>query len=236
MVLLAASALLLGLPLAAALPTQQPFASPPTAAEAANDDRLASHTGGNKYLTAEIRSFIDSLLAEWDSPGLSVAVVRRDPEAAGGWTMEAEGYGIAGADGRPMTGDSLSAIASNSKLFTAISAGLLVQNETLGEAYREKTGRTLSYRSKLQDLLPEGLWKLHDAVATEQADLVDLLVRAHVLTTYHGQTFPDTALPSRTGQASHGTTFRASPGRAACQRWSVLCSSSTAFLPGADDF
>lgn len=107
-------ALLLGLPLAAhALPAQQPF-SPPS-----SDNRLelpSADVGkpANQYLTPAVKTFIDDLLAEWDSPGMSVAIVRRDEDADGGWVMEAEGYGRAGADGRPMTGDSLSAIASNS--------------------------------------------------------------------------------------------------------------------------
>jgi len=177
MVLLSASALLLGLPFVAALPAQQqPFAPPPTDSSRL-DGSLGRDVPGNKYLTAEVRSFIDALLAEWDSPGMSVAIVRRDPDAPNGWTMEAEGYGTAGADGRPMDGNSLSAIASNSKLFTAFSAGMLVSNGTLGESYREQTGRTLSYRSKIKDILPDGLWQLHDPVATEEADVVDLLVR-----------------------------------------------------------
>lgn len=96
-----ASALLLALPLIHALPAaQQPFSPDLTS------------TKKNKYLTPDVKAYIDDLLAEWDSPGMSVAIVRKDDE--GSWLMEAEGYGIAGRDGRPMTGDSLHGIASNS--------------------------------------------------------------------------------------------------------------------------
>lgn len=120
--------------------------------------------------------------------------------------MEAAGYGVAGADGRPMGADSLSAIASNSKLFTAFSVGMLLRNDTLGEAYKDRTGQTLSYRSKLKDLLPNGLWELYDPVATEQADLVDLLVRHLISSASYlslADTDPGQSKSHRTGLPRH---------------------------------
>lgn len=68
----------------------------------------------NVFLTPVIREFINSVLEQWDSPGLSVAVVRKDDEEESGWKSETAGYGIAGEDGRLMDGDSLHGIASNS--------------------------------------------------------------------------------------------------------------------------
>jgi CubicO group peptidase (beta-lactamase class C family) len=58
-------------------------------------------------------------------------------------------------------------IASNSKLFTALAIGLLVQNGT-----KLSNGAELSWSSKLKDVLPE--WALMDEYASEHVDITDL--------------------------------------------------------------
>lgn len=86
---------------------QQPFL-----ASSPSPDDLSKNP--NVFLTPSIKTFITDVLSQWDSPGLSVAVVRRDPNEPSGWKSETAGYGIAGGDGRKMNADSLHGIASNS--------------------------------------------------------------------------------------------------------------------------
>jgi CubicO group peptidase (beta-lactamase class C family) len=70
----------------------------------------------------------------------------------------------------------LFSIASNSKLFTALSAGLIVLNETItrGPAAR------LTQRTKIKNVVPE--WELMDPIASNGTDLIDLLCMFPVLT------------------------------------------------------
>lgn len=63
---------------------------------------------------------------------------------------------------------SLFAIASNSKLFTALSVGLLIENHT-----RLPNGELLAWDTKVKDVLPE--WQLMDEYASDHVDVVDLL-------------------------------------------------------------
>ena len=77
--------------------------------------------------------YVKTLLEKWGSSGLSIAVVRKDESAPNGWRHEFGSYRIAHADGSPMTPDSVFAIASNSKLFLAVSVGFLICNKTLAE-------------------------------------------------------------------------------------------------------
>lgn len=56
-------------------------------------------------------------------------------------------------------------MASNSKLFTAIAAGLIAANGTSG----------FTQRTKIKDVVPE--WKLMDSIASDGTDLVDLLCK-----------------------------------------------------------
>ena len=55
-----------------------------------------------------------------------------------------------------MTPDSVLAIASKSKLFLAMSVGLLISNETLAE----QRGEEIKWSTKIRDLIPE--WGLMD--------------------------------------------------------------------------
>jgi hypothetical protein len=68
----------------------------------------------------------------------------------------------------PLTLQSLFAIASNSKLFTAVAVGLLIENHT-----RLPNGELLAWDTKVKDVLPE--WQLMDEYASDHVDVVDLL-------------------------------------------------------------
>jgi CubicO group peptidase (beta-lactamase class C family) len=68
-----------------------------------------------------------------------------------------------------MTPDSVFAIASNSKLFLAISVGLLVSNKTLAE----ERGKEIKWSTKIRDLVPE--WGLMDEEMDRGVSLQDML-------------------------------------------------------------
>ena len=113
--------------------------------------------------------YVKTLLEKWGSSGLSVAVVRKDDSAPNGWRHEFGSYGIAKVDGSPVTPDSLFAIASNSKLFLAISVGLLISNKTLAEV----RGEEIKWSTKIRDLIPE--WGLMDEEMDRGVSLQDML-------------------------------------------------------------
>jgi hypothetical protein len=62
----------------------------------------------------------------------------------------------------------LFAIASNSKLFAALSIGLLIENKTVLE-----NGDRLDYSTKIKDILPD--WRMVDPYMQDHLDVLDLL-------------------------------------------------------------
>ncbi|GAV99348.1 beta-lactamase transpeptidase-like protein [Lentinula edodes] len=123
----------------------------------------------NVFITPEINNFIEGILEEYNSPGLSLALVRRNETSSTGWLMEFGSYGTAKADGSPVTPDSLFAIASNSKLFLSLSVGLLIENQTLAD----QTGRELSWSSRAIDVIPQ--WGLMDEDMERIVNIQDML-------------------------------------------------------------
>ncbi|KAI3615342.1 beta-lactamase [Moniliophthora roreri] len=109
-------------------------------------------------LTPEIDQFIEGILSSWNSPGgVSVAVVKQH-DKDGTWHVETKGYGVAQVKGgKKMDEDSLVCIASNSKIFTTVAAGLLISDESLSPR--------ISWDTKIADILPKGIWKLADPIA-----------------------------------------------------------------------
>lgn len=120
-------------------------------------------------ITPEIDTFVNSLLAEWNSSGLAVAVVRRDPSSTDGWLREFGSYGIAKADGSRVTPDTMFGIASNSKLFLSLSVGLLINNKTLAA----ERGQQIKWATKAKALIPE--WGLMDEEMDRGVSLQDML-------------------------------------------------------------
>ncbi|KAF5376299.1 hypothetical protein D9615_008485 [Tricholomella constricta] len=118
-------------------------------------------------ISPQVESYTHALLTSHCSPGLAIAVVLKDPSAATGFRHQLLGAGHARTSSPspvPVTPDTLFAIASNSKLFLALAAGLLISNASLN----------LDWTTKLASVIPE--WKLVDPVASEEATLLDLLV------------------------------------------------------------
>ncbi|ESK87477.1 beta-lactamase [Moniliophthora roreri MCA 2997] len=121
-----------------------------------------STSAAQNVLTPEVDTFIEGTLASWfSSGGVGVAVVRQLED--GTWNVETKGYGNRG-DGNNVTADTLFAMGSSSKLFGALTTGLLIANESV-------TPR-ITLDTKIADIIPG--WQLADPVASEQATIVDL--------------------------------------------------------------
>ncbi|KAF8875597.1 hypothetical protein CPB84DRAFT_1752637 [Gymnopilus junonius] len=120
-------------------------------------------------ISERTEQYIQTLLTKWNSSGISVAVVRKDENSRTGWHHEFGAYGVAKADGSPVTPDSLFAIASNSKLVLAFSVGLLISNKTLAE----ERGNEIKWSTKIRDLIPE--WGLMDEDMDRAVTLQDMV-------------------------------------------------------------
>lgn len=104
----------------------------------------------------ELRRYIEQEQAAWQVPGLALAVVRGDE------VLLAEGFGLRDvAGGLPVTPDTLFAIGSSTKAFTATALGLLVDQ-----------GR-LDWDRPLREYLP--FFRMHDPLAGERITPRDLL-------------------------------------------------------------
>ena len=131
--------------------------------------RFSSSNPTGVLISGNTDQYVKTLLEKWGSSGLSVAAVRKDDSAPNGWRHEFGSYGIAQADGSPMTPDSVFGIASNSKLFLAMSVGLLISNKTLAE----ERGKEIKWSTKIRDLIPE--WGLMDEEMDRGVSLQDML-------------------------------------------------------------
>jgi CubicO group peptidase (beta-lactamase class C family) len=89
-------------------------------------------------------------------PGIAVAVVKDDQ------VIHSKGYGVSSmATGKKMDENTLFAIASNSKAFTAAALGILVDEGKL------------SWNTKVIDIIPE--FRLYNSYVTEDFNIKDLL-------------------------------------------------------------
>ena len=134
--------------------------------------KASQHSPSNStavLISGNTDQYVKTLMEKWGSAGLSVAAVRKDDSAPNGWRYEFGSYGIAQADGSPITPDSVFAIASNSKLFLAMSVGLLISNKTLAE----ERGEEIKWSTKIRDLIPE--WGLMDEEMDRGVSLQDML-------------------------------------------------------------
>ncbi|KAH6885585.1 beta-lactamase/transpeptidase-like protein [Coprinopsis sp. MPI-PUGE-AT-0042] len=137
-------------------------------------------------ITERTSKYIESLIEEWNSTGLAVAVVQKLPPTVNSsiptWKIEYGSYGLARTSPSNdnatrtdiVTPDTLFSIASNSKLFLSISVGLLISNQTLAESFQNRTGKKLGWWTKLKDLMPEE-WVLEDKDIERGATIQDLL-------------------------------------------------------------
>ncbi|RZK46171.1 MAG: class A beta-lactamase-related serine hydrolase [Hymenobacter sp.] len=106
--------------------------------------------------TPQIDSLAARTLRTFDVPGAAITIVQH------GRVVLAKGYGVRVAGTRPaVDANTLFAIASNSKAFTAAALGILVDEGKLG------------WDDKVIDYLPE--FRLYDAYATADCTIRDLL-------------------------------------------------------------
>ena len=100
--------------------------------------------------------WVESVMTEWKVPGLGVAIVKD------GKTVYARGYGWRDVERQlPVTADTLFAIGSNTKSFTAALLAMQVDDGAL------------AWDEPIRSVLPE--FRLHDPVATAGMTAADLL-------------------------------------------------------------
>jgi CubicO group peptidase (beta-lactamase class C family) len=101
-------------------------------------------------------AYIEQAMEAWGLAGMSVAVVKD------GQTIYAKGFGVRSVDtGEPVDEHTLFAIGSNSKLFTAVSAGMMVDEGKM------------DWDGPITDYLP--WFQLHDPYVTRELTLRDAL-------------------------------------------------------------
>lgn len=80
----------------------------------------------SKLDLGDFERYMETLVRDWHVPGVGVSIVRNDE------VVMTQGYGHRDvAKARPFTSSTLFPIASNTKLFTAVAAGLLVERGLL---------------------------------------------------------------------------------------------------------
>ncbi|TRM58482.1 beta-lactamase/transpeptidase-like protein [Schizophyllum amplum] len=124
----------------------------------------ASSRPAEQVLDAVMADFILDTINEWNSPGgVAVAFVRELND--GGWQVETQGYGRAKEDDAPVDENTLFAIASNSKLFTATAAGMLISNTSISPP--------LSWDTKLASVIPG--FATMDPIASAESTITDAM-------------------------------------------------------------
>jgi CubicO group peptidase (beta-lactamase class C family) len=105
---------------------------------------------------------IDAVRQRWGIPGMAVAVVT-SPRSHHGQGVQFLNFGTATNDGKPVDSDSLFCIASNSKLFAALSVLKMID-----DGVTLPSGAPLSLATKVKDVLPE--WGLMGTTRSCSAD------------------------------------------------------------------
>ena len=110
----------------------------------------------NEVIFQHLRAFIDSTMKSWNVPGLAMAIVKD------GEVIFSEGFGYRNVESKlPVTPNTLFAIGSSSKAFTAASLGILVDDGKI------------DWDKPVRDYLPT--FKLHDNFASERMTPRDLV-------------------------------------------------------------
>ncbi|MBK8147428.1 MAG: serine hydrolase [Acidobacteria bacterium] len=117
---------------------------------------------------AEIDAYAEKTRAEWNVPGVAVAIVKDDR------VIFAKGYGVRDIN-KPdkVDADTLFAIASNSKAFTAASIAMLIAEKKIG-----------GWDDKVSKYLPE--FQMYDPWVTNELTIRDLLSHRSGLDTFSG--------------------------------------------------
>jgi CubicO group peptidase (beta-lactamase class C family) len=115
-----------------------------------------SIASGQKISSSQIDSIVHSAMSQMTHVGLAVAVIQD------GEVIHSKGYGIASvSSGQKVNDQTLFAIASNSKSFTAAALAILVDEGKL------------DWNDKVVKYIPE--FKMYDSYVTENFNIIDLL-------------------------------------------------------------
>jgi CubicO group peptidase (beta-lactamase class C family) len=98
-------------------------------------------------------AYMAKVLKDWNAPGVGVGIVVNDK------LVFAKGYGYRDYEKKlPFTSNTMSPIASNTKLFTAIAAGMLVEEGKLtwDKPVRESVPTIRFYNNQLSDTVTLG--------------------------------------------------------------------------------
>ncbi len=126
--------------------------------------------GQTKEQLEILDKYYQKTLAEWHIPGMAIAITNGDS------IIFSKGYGYANLDQKTkVDGNTLFAIASNTKAFTAASIGQLVEEKKLKFSY------------KVIDYLP--YYKLYNDYTTQNETIEDLLSHRNGLKTFSGDLF-----------------------------------------------
>jgi CubicO group peptidase (beta-lactamase class C family) len=115
----------------------------------------------------ELDTYYAQALSDWNVPGMAIAIVKD------GEIIFSKGYGTLNVEtGQAVDGNSLFAIASNSKAFTATALAMLIEDGKL------------SWNDKVREYLP--WFELYDPYVSENFTIRDLLTHRSGLKTFSG--------------------------------------------------
>lgn len=126
-----------------------------------------SLTAQNNHKTAALDTYFQKAIVDWDVPAMGIAIVTKDS------VLFSKGYGVKDINTKePADANSLFAVASNTKAFTAAAIGILVDQGKL------------SWDDKVVDHLP--WFKMYDPYVTANMTIRDLLSHRSGLVTFSG--------------------------------------------------
>ncbi|ORX36667.1 beta-lactamase/transpeptidase-like protein [Kockovaella imperatae] len=121
-------------------------------------------------LPEHMSKYVEEVRTELGVPSIGIAVVKRvnDDDGHGSWESAIGTFGTANVQGDPVTKDSLFAIASNTKFFTALSVGMLIENGT-----KLPSGEPLKWDTKIKVIFP-GI-QFPEPSQTDLLNVIDLM-------------------------------------------------------------
>lgn len=128
---------------------------------------LLSQTAFRTPELENLDGYIENAMKEWQIPGLSIAIIQNDS------VIHAKGFGIRDINYQdPVDENTLFAIASNTKAFTASSLAILVDQNKI------------SWDDRVKDYIP--WFELYDPYITNEIRIRDLLCHRSGLETFSG--------------------------------------------------
>lgn len=111
-------------------------------------------------ISSETHDYIQGFLERWNASGIAVAVVKKTNNT---WETDFGSYGIAKGDGTPVTPDTMFSIASNTKLFTTLAVGMVLE------------ATNMTWSTKASEAFGEPLWGMMDQVMDIGINIQDMM-------------------------------------------------------------